>query len=170
MWRICLRSPIISTYNQCSENEWTIVIRHHYSSLQFISVSIIHIFNFIYCYGFDFDRIRSIKVQCLIRFLFYFNRNKNPISILCMLYIPFTRIWVRIAFLFYHPRRQVFFQQGQWSFFTVNTVDDWFFMNFVDNLLTHERDLLFGLLSSLEIHTPDLNFRHLAGGTVTAVH
>ena len=51
----------------------SIVIRHYYSSLRFISVSIGHIFNFIYSYGFDIDRIRFIKVQCLIRLLFYFN-------------------------------------------------------------------------------------------------
>ena len=39
-------------------------------------------------------------------------------------------------------------------------------MNFFDNLIIHECDLPFGLQSSLEIHTPALNFRHLAGGTV----
>ena len=39
-------------------------------------------------------------------------------------------------------------------------------MIFFDNLITHERDLSFGLQSSLDIHTPALNFRHLAGGTV----
>ena len=63
-----------------------------------------------------------------------------------------------------------FFQQGQWRFFAVNTVDDGFFMNFFYNLMTHERDLLFGLLSSLCIHTPALNFLHLAGGMVTSIH
>ena len=47
-----------------------------------------------------------------------------------------------------------FFQQGQLRFFTVNTVDDGFFMNCFDNLIAHERDLLFGLQSSLDIHTP----------------
>ena len=39
-------------------------------------------------------------------------------------------------------------------------------MNFFDNLITHERDLSFGLQSSLDIHTPAFYFRHLAGGTV----
>ena len=165
---MCLRSPILNTNNQSSENEFTIVIRHYYSSLQFISVSISHICNFIYFCCCDFDRIRSIKLQWLIRF--FLNRNKNKISILFMPYIPFTRIWVLIAFLFYHHRRQVFFQQGQWRCFTVNAIDDRFFMNFFDNLITHEHELLFGLLSSLDIHTSALYFRHLAAGRLTAVH
>ena len=39
-------------------------------------------------------------------------------------------------------------------------------MIFFDNLITHERDLPFGLQSSLDIHTPALNFCHLAGATV----
>ena len=39
-------------------------------------------------------------------------------------------------------------------------------MNFIDNLITHERDLLLGLQSSLDIHTSAFNFLHLAGGTV----
>ena len=47
-----------------------ILIGHSYSSLQFISVSMSHIFNFIYCYGFDFDCIYSIELQCLIQFYF----------------------------------------------------------------------------------------------------
>ena len=59
-----------------------------------------------------------------------------------------------------------FSQQGEWPFFTVNTIDDGFFMDFFDNLITHEHDLSFGLLSSLDIHTPALIFFHLAGGTV----
>ena len=134
MWCICLRSPIISTYNRSFENELTIVIRHYYSSLLFISVSISQICNFIYCYGLDFDRIRFIKVQCLSRFLFYFNRNKNQTSILCMLYLPFTRIWVSIVFYFIILEGRSFFQQGQWRFFAFNTIEDWFFMNFLMTL------------------------------------
>ena len=39
-------------------------------------------------------------------------------------------------------------------------------MNFFDNLITHERDLSFGLQSSLDIHNPAFTFSHLAGGTV----
>ena len=41
---------------------------------------------------------------------------------------------------------------------TVNTVDDGFFIKKFDNLITHERDLSFGFLSSLDIHTPSLLF------------
>ena len=48
--------------------ELTIVIRHYYSFLGFIYVSISHKRNYIYCYGFDFDRIRFLKIQCLIQF------------------------------------------------------------------------------------------------------
>ena len=73
-------------------------------------------------------------------------------------------------FLFYHPRRQVFFSKDNGAFFTVNTVDDGSSMKLFDNLITHERDLSFGLLSSLDILIPALNFRHLAGDRVTAVH
>ena len=39
-------------------------------------------------------------------------------------------------------------------------------MNFLNNLITHGRDLSLGLQSSLDIHTSAINFRHLAGGTV----
>ena len=134
MWCICLHSPIISTYNQSFENELTIVIRHYYSSLRFISVSISHICNFIYCYGFDFDRIRFIKFQCSIRFLFYFIININKISIPCMLYLPFTIIWLRIVFYFIILEDKSFFQQGQWRLFAVNTIEDWFFMNLLITL------------------------------------
>ena len=99
MWLICLRSPIISTYNQCSENECKILIRHSYSSLRFISVSISHIFNFIYCYGFDFDRIRYIKLQCLIRFYFIWIKIKikfqyHVCSILHLLEFEFALIFI----------------------------------------------------------------------------
>ena len=59
-----------------------------------------------------------------------------------------------------------FSQQGQWRLFTVNTVIDGFFMICFDNLITHERDLSFVLMSSLDIHTPAFNFLHLEGGTV----
>ena len=72
-----------------------------------------------------------------------------------------------LPFYFIILKGKFFFQQGQWRFFTVNTVDDGFFMNFFDNLITDERDLSFGLHSSLDIHTPALNFCLLAGGTMT---
>ena len=68
-------------------------------------------------YGFDIDRMRFIKVQCLIRFLFYFNWNKNQISILCMLYLPFTSIWVRIvSFSLSSLKVRVFFSKDNGGF------------------------------------------------------
>ena len=91
MWRICLRSPIICTYNQSLEKELTIVIRHYYFSLGFICVSISHICNNIYCSGFDFDRIRFITVQCLIRFYFILIGMKIKFQY----YVPvLTQLWV----------------------------------------------------------------------------
>ena len=86
-----------------------------------------------------------------------------------MPYPPFIIICVCIAFYFIILKGKLFFQQGKCHLFTVNTVNDISFMNYFDNLITHERDLSFGLLSSLDIHTPALNFLHLEGGTVTAV-
>ena len=133
-------------------------------------MSISHIFNFIYCYGFDFDRIRSIKLQCLIQFYFILLEIKIKFQYYVCRILYLLEFEFALVFLFYHPRRQVFFQQGQWRFFVVNTIDDEIFKNIFDNLITHERDLLFRLLSSLDIHAPALNFRHLAGGRATAVH
>ena len=89
---------------------------------------------------------------------FYFNKNKNQISIICMQYPSFTKIWVRIAFYFIIPEGKFFSQQGQWPFFTVNTVDDGVFNYFFDNLITHERELLLGSLSSLDYQTPAFSF------------
>ena len=165
MWRICIHSPIISTYNQCSENEWTIVIHHYYSSLRFISLPISHKFNFIYCYGFDFDCISSIKVLCLIQFYFILIEIKIKFQYyVCRI---FHLLEFECALLFIlSSSKTSFFQQGKWRFFTVNTFNDGFFMNCFDNLITHDCDLSFGLMSSLDIHTPALNFRHLAGGTM----
>ena len=38
-----------------------------------------------------------------------------------------------------------------------------FFIKFFDNLITHERDLAFGLLSSLDIQTPAFVFSPFGG-------
>ena len=70
------------------------------------------------------------------------------------------------SFYFIILEGKSFFQQGQWRFFAVNSIEDLFFMNCFDNLITHERNLSLGLQSSLDIHTSAFNFRHLAGGTV----
>ena len=67
MLRIRLRSPILSMYSQCSENECVVLIRHSYSSIRFIFVSINNIFKFINCYGVYFDLIGYIELQCLIQ-------------------------------------------------------------------------------------------------------
>ena len=39
-------------------------------------------------------------------------------------------------------------------------------MIFFDRLITNDRNLSFRLKSSLDIHSPALNFRHFEGGTV----
>ena len=44
-----------------------------------------------------------------------------------MQYHSFTRILVRIVFLFYHFKASFFSLQGKWPFLTVTTVDDWIF-------------------------------------------
>ena len=98
--------------------------------------------------------------------LFYFNRNKNQISILRMLYLPFTRIWVRIVFYFIILEGKKNFQQEQSRFFAYLSIDDQFLMIFVDNLITHECDLSLGFQSSSDIHTSAFIFRYLAGGMV----
>ena len=100
--------PIISTYSRCSENECLILIRHYYSSVQFIYASISHIFNFINCYGVYFDLIGFIKFQCLIRFYFISLEIKIKIqhyvcSILHLLEFEFA------FFFFFHILRQFFF-------------------------------------------------------------
>ena len=46
MLRIRLRSAVLSTYIQCSENECLILIRHSYTSVRFIFVSMSHIEHF----------------------------------------------------------------------------------------------------------------------------
>ena len=128
-----------------------------------------HIFNFIYCYGFDFDIIRSIKLQFLIQFYFILIEIKTKFQYyVCRI---FHLLEFEFALLFYFIiLEDKFFSARTMTLFTVNTVDNGFFMSFFDKLITHEREISLGLLSSLDIHTPDLNFRHLAGGRVTAVH
>ena len=115
-----------------------------------------HISKFLYCYGFDFDRIRSIELQCLIQFYFILLEIKIEFQyyVFCILHLlefEFALLFI-LSFL-----KATFFQQGQRPLFTINTVNDGFFINFFDNLITHERDLSFGLLSSLDIHTPALS-------------
>ena len=70
MLLIRLRIPILSTYSRCSEKKCLILIRPSYSSVQFIFVSISHIFSFIDCYGVYLDLIGYTKIQCLLRFYF----------------------------------------------------------------------------------------------------
>ena len=83
-----------------------------------------------------------------------------------MLYLPFTRIWVSIVFYFIILEGKLFFQQRKWRFFAVLSIDNRLFMIFLDNLITHERDLSLGLQSTSDIHTSAFIFRHLAGGMV----
>ena len=146
MWRICLCSPIISTDNQCSENQCKILICRSYISVWFIFVPIRHIFNFIYCCGFEFDIIRYIKLQCLIQFCFILLEIKIKIqyyvcSILHLLEFEFA------LFLFYHSLRQVFLTKdnGPFSLLTPLMID--FFIKYFDYRITHECDLSFGSLS-----------------------
>ena len=60
---------------------------------------------------------------------------------------------------------RVFFSKDNGAFFPLTPLRIDFSCIF-DNLITHERDLLLGLKSSLDIHTSAFNFCHLAGGTV----
>ena len=158
-------SQFIITYNQSSENELTIVIRHYYCSLRFITVSISLIFNFIYCYGFDFDRICSIKVQRLIRFYFILIEIKIKFQYYVCRIFNLLEFEYTLLFYFIILEGKFFFSKdnGAFSPSTPLMMDfSWFF----DNLITHEHDLSFGLQSSSDIHIPALNFCHLAGGTV----
>ena len=121
-----------------------------------------HIFNLIYCYGFDFDRIRSIELQCLIRFYFILIEIKIKFQyyvcrILHLLESEFALLFILSSL------KASFFQQGKWPFLTVNTVNNGLFINCFDKLITHDRGLYFGLLSSLGIHTPALSFSPFGG-------
>ena len=109
------------------------------------------------------------QISIFYSILFYFNRNKNQISILCMLYLPFTIIWVHIVFNFIILEGKNVFYQGQWRFFTVLSIDDWFFVIIFDNFITHERDLSLGLQSSSDIHNSAFNFPHLEGDMVPSL-
>ena len=155
MWRIYIRSPILSTYNQCSENECLVLIRHSYSSVQFVFVSISHIFNFIYCYGVYFDLIRYIELQCLIRFYFILLEIKIKIQyyVCSILHLPefeFALFFILSSF-------------KASPLFTITTVDDGLFINIFDNLITHGSDVSFGSLSSFDIQTPSFVFLPFGG-------
>ena len=140
MWRICLRSPILITYNQCSENEWLILILHYYSSVRLFFLSISRIFNFIYCYGVYFDLIRYIGLQCLNRFYYILIEIKTKIqyyacSILHLLEFDF-------ALLFESLLKTSFFLSKDNSPFSPlpsSTMD--FSTKCFDDIITHERDL-----------------------------
>ena len=163
MWRICLRSPILSTYNQCSENEWLILILHYYSSVRLFFLSISRIFNFIYCYGVYFDLIRYIGLQCLNRFYFILIEIKTKIqyyvcSILHLLEFEFALL---SYFIILEGNFFLWKENGPFSPLPLSTMD--LFIKFFDNLSTHERDLSFVSLSSLDIHTPAFIFSPFGG-------
>ena len=122
----------------------TSLILHSYTSVRFIFVSISHIFNFIYC-------------------LFYFIINKNQKSILCMHCPSFTRIWVCIVFLSSSLKASFFLSKdnGPFSPSTPSTID--FFIKYFGYLITHECDLSFGSMSSLDIQTPAFVFLQFGG-------
>ena len=72
-------------------------------------------------------------------------------------------IILKFDFYFIILEGKFFSQQGQWPFFTVNTVDDEFFNNIFDIFITHEHELSFGSLTSLDIHTLALTFSPFRG-------
>ena len=169
MWHICLLSTIISAYNQCSENESKILIRHYYISLQFISLSISHLLSFIYFHGFDFDCICSMKHQCFIQF--YFSILKIKIKFQYYVCRIHHLLEFEFAlFLFYYPCRKGFFQQGQWPLFTVNTVNDGFFIIFLTALSPMSMTCCSDFCHRWIFTPQPFHFSHLAGGRVTAVH
>ena len=131
MWRICLRSPILCTYSRCSENKCLILIHRSYSSVRFIfcvNKSYTKLYLLLWCLPWSHRFHRTSMFDSI---LFYFNRNKNLNSILCMQYPSFTRIWICIVF--YHPLRNFFLSKDNGHFFTVTAVDDRFSLNFSIN-------------------------------------
>ena len=170
MWRICLRSPIISTYNQCSENECKNLIRHSNSSLLFISVSISHIFNFFLLLWFWLWSYPLHQTSMFDSILFYFNRNKNQISILCMQYPSFTRIWVRIDFYFIILEGKFFLSKdnGPFSPLTPSIMD--FSLIFLTTISPISLTCRSDHCHHWTFTPQPLHFCHLAGGRVTVVH
>ena len=156
-------------YSQCSENECFILIRHYYSSVRFIFVSISHILNFMNCYGVYFDIIGYIELQCLIQFYFIWLEIKIKIkyyvcSILHILEFEFT------FFSFSSLKANVFL-----------TKDNGFFHRYHRQWLTFSLNVLITLspmsvtCRSYRWHCWQFKpkifyFRHLAGSRVTVVH
>ena len=94
--------------------------------------------------------IVSVSSKFNVWFDFYFIlieiKIKFPYYVCCIFHL----LWFEYALFFIFSSLKVrFFHQGQWFFFAVNTIEDWFFMIFFDNLITHERDLSFGLQSPM---------------------
>ena len=72
----------------------------------------------------QFYRLYQISIfDCI---LFEFLTFTNQILILCTHYHSFTRIWVRIVFVF-HPVKASFFSPRTMAFFIITTVDNWLF-------------------------------------------
>ena len=129
------------------------------------SIYQLHILLWFWLWSYPFHRTSMFD-----SILFYLNRNKNQISILCMPFLHLLEFEFALLFYFIIREGNFFLQQGQWLFFTVNTVDDEIFMKFLTTL----SPISVTCRSDCCRHwtfTPHLfHFSHLAGGRVTSVH
>ena len=104
-----------------------------------------------------------IEFQYLIQFYFILIEIKIKFhyfvcSILHLLEFDFALIFIfsLLKASFFHSK-----DNGPFSPLTPSMMD--FFIEFFDNLITHERDLSFGSLSSLDIQTPVFKFSPFGG-------
>ena len=95
--------------------------------------------------------------------LFYFIRNKNKGLILRMQYPSFTKLLVRIVFLFSSFKASFFFSKDNGFFSPLPPSTIYLFIKNFDYLITHECDLSLGSLSSSEIQTQALEFSPFGG-------
>ena len=139
-------------YSLNFENRCLILYVKVYVLVRFIFVSMSHIFICIYSYGFYLDLIGYIEFQFWL-YLILFSTCKNQNLILCMQYHSFTRIWVRIIFLF-HPFKTIFYlfkDNDLFSPLSPSTIV--FSTEFIDFLIAHKCDHLFGSLLPSEVQS-----------------
>ena len=122
-----------------------------------------HIFNFIYCYGFDFDCICYIKLQCLIQFYFILMEIKIKFQYYVCSILHLLEFELDFIFILSSLKASFFLSKDNGPFLQLTPSIMDFFINFFDNLITHDRDLLLGSLSSLDIQTPSFSFSPFGG-------